>query len=199
MLMTGMGGFQNITITKVEIPAEVVGGLKVRCIATFRNPSIVTIFLGTVMLDAVHQSTTVASVTSPDLTVVPGDNVLQINGIILANPFLSNPPLANEMFSDIMEGKPIHYFITGVGVSTNGQKIPWITDFVKSIAFHLHIQGNRIDLLHGMMLDNLDLSLTPDGGKLSSNITAKLRCKRMLYQSDGSPTHIPLENTMGCH
>jgi hypothetical protein len=174
-----MGGFQNITITKVEIPAEVVGGLKMRRVATFRNPSIVTIFLGTVTLDAVHQGITVARLTSADLTVVPGDNILQINGIILANPFLSNPVLANEMFSDIMEGNPIHYFITGVGAS-NGQKIPWITDFVKSIAFQLDIQGNRIDLLHGMMLDNLDLSLTPDGGTLSSDITAKLRCSRYI-------------------
>jgi hypothetical protein len=177
-LMIGMGGFQNIAISELDIPAEVVGGLKLRCTARFRNHSIVTIFLGSVMLEATHQGEIVARVTSADLTVVPGDNILQINGIILAEQLLKKPSLANQIFSDIMEGYPINYSIIGVGTSTTGQKIPWITSIIKKIAFELDIQGNRIDLLYGMMLDNLDLSLTTEGGTLSSDIRAKLRCNR---------------------
>ena len=159
-----------------------------------------TASLGSPTFEVSYGGIAVARIIVDDLVIVPGDNVLRIEAMLLRESFLNNPIIASELFSVIIAGHEVEYLVTGLGTVAHDRKIAWLTTFVKSFIIKAQYHRNKIDFLQDMILSNTELLLTAVGGTVSSNITAKLKCSipiPVIFHCSSSD--IPLANISDGH
>jgi hypothetical protein len=175
-LTIGLYELTNITIPKFDLPAQINGGIEMVSTSVIDNPSHVGVFLGNTTLGLSFKGVTIANVTANNFDFVPGTNSVSMGGVLLASAFVNNTRLANELFSAVVAGDPVNMIVFGIGTKVNGQNIPWLSKLVTAINSPIILTRAKSELLKQLTLSNITLSLTTDGGTMSSDINADIQC-----------------------
>ena len=198
MLTIGLNGVPNIAVTNFDLPAEVRGGIELISTTIIPNPSNVSILMGDASFGISFDDITIANITADNLNFSPGKNNITMRGLLLADAFI-NATLATQLFSAIIAGKAVKSTVVGLGSEINGTNVPWLTNIVTSINAPIILQQDATTIIQGVNLSNISLALTPDGGLMSADIDANIRCMTKLIQSDASTVPIPYRHSISVH
>ena len=102
--------------------------------------------------------------------------MVQMNGTLLESALSNNSFLASQLFSAIVGGNSVSCTVQGLDAVVDGDTIPWLTNIITAIDAPIVLQRNISSLLGNLALSDLALTLTPDGGSMSANITTGISC-----------------------
>jgi len=103
VLLNGINNFPNVKINSFDLPSNYPsGGISLALSTTLFNPSIGTVPIGDMALDLMVGETKLGSVFATGVTIVPGDNILQLTGYI--NPAAEDIDVASSFFSAYIQG-----------------------------------------------------------------------------------------------
>lgn len=131
--------------------------------------------MGNATFGILYDGILIANITADDMMYGPGQDNTTMHGLLLADAF-TNASLATQLFSAIIAGKPVNSTVVGQGATVNGTDIPWLTNIVTSIDAPIILQQNSTDIIQGVNLTNISLAFTPEGGTMSADIEADIRC-----------------------
>lgn len=168
--MNQFNGFSIADATLV-LPAE-SDGTNLIGNATLPNPSVISLEVGTLTLDIKAGDLVIGNATLADVTLVPGDNVLPLRGILDLKTVIKN--LAAVLKAEASAIKAGNLSINAVATSVvwNGTLVPYYTDILKELTLttsiglggilkntinYLKSEGNLTDVLKNLTSD-LNLS-----------------------------------------
>lgn len=164
--MNQFNGF-GINDATLVLPAE-SDGTNLIGNASLPNPSVITLEIGTIILDAKAGDLVIGNVTLEDVTLRPGDNILPLRGVLDLTTVIKN--LAAVIKAEASAIKAGNLTINAVTTSIvwNGTLVPYYTDILKELTLtasiglgavlkntisYLKSQGNLTDVLKNITGD----------------------------------------------
>ena len=143
-----------------------------------------------------YDGSTIATISAHDLKLQPGDNMVNMSGVLFSKALCSEVKLASKLFSAILAGKTIRYTITGKGTQVRGRKIPWLSRFIKSISTSTLFHPSKTNVVREIKLGKLDLKLALDGGTVNADIEMDIQRSPPAYIVDTSALSISFADSI---
>lgn len=107
--------------------------------ASLPNPSVLTLDIGTIVLDVKSGDLVIGNATLKDITIKPGDNVFPLTGILDIHTMVSNlrEVLASQAKA-IATGNLALDTVTR-SVTWNGELVPYYTDVMKQLTLTANV------------------------------------------------------------
>jgi hypothetical protein len=165
--MAGIDGLPYVTVDSftitgvLEPPSVPRPALAVAVQATMLNPSSASFFMGAVTTFGLYaeDGQRLGSASAFNATLVPGYNLLQLNGSIAPEP--AALPTASVVFSRYLSGLNSSVVVVGESVSLAGAPTPqWLSDAIASISANATLPGGDIPLVHGVEVAGISMQAT---------------------------------------
>jgi hypothetical protein len=164
-----------VTVAGVATLPGSVTGLQLACQATLKNPSLLNIFLGDLTFDVEYKKITVGRAAADNVTLIPGNNSIQVKGVVFRDSIANNSVEAEELFSAIVAGEAVAFLAKGVEARVNGRVILWLTELVKTLKLSVVFQPAKADVMQGLKLSNMNFRFAEDESKASLCLGGKIR------------------------
>ncbi|KAL4955344.1 hypothetical protein BDW69DRAFT_121086 [Aspergillus filifer] len=158
--------FEGFSITDPKLlltPNE--NGSNLVANATLPNPSVMTLQIGTTLLDLKSDNYTLGNATLDDLILYPGNNTVPVNGNIDLDYLIDNLGGILATQGDALSKGFLRLEAIGRSVEWNGEEVPYYTEAMKALTLTADVA------LGALVTNTLDGILKPNGTNIFSNLT----------------------------
>ncbi|KAL4929873.1 DUF3712 domain-containing protein [Aspergillus undulatus] len=158
--------FEGFSITDPELLLNASRGEKnLVADATLPNPSVMTLQIGTTLLDLKSDNYTLGNATIDDLMLYPGNNTVPVNGIIDIEYLIDNLGGILKTQGDALNKGFLRLEAIGRSVEWNGEEVPYYTEAMKELTLTADVS------LAALISNTLDGVLKPNGTNIFHNLT----------------------------
>ncbi|KAL4966341.1 DUF3712 domain-containing protein [Aspergillus stella-maris] len=158
--------FEGFSITDPKLlltPNE--NGSNLVANATLPNPSVMTLQIGTTLLDLKSDNYTLGNATLDDLMLYPGNNTVPVNGNIDLDYLIDNLGGILATQGDALSKGFLRLEAIGRSVEWNGEEVPYYTEAMKALTLTADVA------LGALVINTLDGVLKPNGTNIFHNLT----------------------------
>eukprot|EP01117_Protostelium_nocturnum_P011429 TRINITY_DN4144_c0_g3_i1.p1 TRINITY_DN4144_c0_g3~~TRINITY_DN4144_c0_g3_i1.p1 ORF type:complete len:1084 (+),score=345.45 TRINITY_DN4144_c0_g3_i1:487-3252(+) len=172
--LVGMAGFNDTTVTNLNLPRDAKdGGIKIFISVIMKNPSVATMAMGDLNFLQIYKGEQIGYLVSKNVTLVPGDNHLNLSGSIILpkneSSVRGNDPnrrALQEFFNRYIAGLTSPVTVKGNANTTTNNIPEWVVKVINSLEITTEIQGTNKKIIQGLNLNSMEMSIP---GNASSN------------------------------
>ncbi|KAL5334492.1 hypothetical protein BJX70DRAFT_17187 [Aspergillus crustosus] len=161
-----LNSFEGFSIEnpKLLLPAQ-EDGTNLIANATLPNPSVMTLEIGTTILDLKSGNYTLGNATLKDLTLYPGNHSAPVSGILDLPYLIDNiePILATQ--GDSLSRGFLRLECTGRSVVYDGEEVPYYTEAMRELTLTAEVA------LGSLVINTLQGVIKPNGTNIFHNLT----------------------------
>ncbi|KAF9899104.1 hypothetical protein EC991_009586, partial [Linnemannia zychae] len=158
-------GLAGIKIEKFSLPGDEPNGkgILVNIDTTVTNPSAIQMYMGALTLAISYKDTLMGYVTSSNLTMVRGAQVLSMKGYLVPQSTPEGLAVTSEMMSRYIGNIATDTIATGFEVKPDGvNSVEWLSAAVKNLKLTVPLQSpTPLQLIKALNLGALGLTFTP--------------------------------------
>ncbi|KAF9114560.1 hypothetical protein BGW39_003326, partial [Mortierella sp. 14UC] len=158
-------GLSGIKIEKFSLPGDDPNGkgILVNIDTSVTNPSAIQMYMGSLTLAISYKDTLMGYVTSSNLTMVRGAQVLSMKGYLVPQSTPEGLAVTSEMMSRYIGNVATDTIATGFEVKPDGvNSIEWLSTAVKQLKLTVQLQSPApLQLIKSLNLGALGLTFTP--------------------------------------
>eukprot|EP00735_Rhodelphis_limneticus_P004875 TRINITY_DN1652_c0_g1::TRINITY_DN1652_c0_g1_i1::g.17698::m.17698 TRINITY_DN1652_c0_g1::TRINITY_DN1652_c0_g1_i1::g.17698 ORF type:complete len:1060 (+),score=345.35,DUF3712/PF12505.3/3.7e+02,DUF3712/PF12505.3/1.1e-16,DUF3712/PF12505.3/1.3e-09,DUF3712/PF12505.3/1e-09,DUF3712/PF12505.3/7.4e+03,LEA_2/PF03168.8/24,LEA_2/PF03168.8/97,LEA_2/PF03168.8/5.5e+03,LEA_2/PF03168.8/89,LEA_2/PF03168.8/3.3e+03,LEA_2/PF03168.8/7.4e+02,LEA_2/PF03168.8/1.1,LEA_2/PF03168.8/45 TRINITY_DN1652_c0_g1_i1:113-3292(+) len=165
----GMGGLSDVTIGKIDLPANHPdGGVILLTDMILRNPSDTAMVVGDVIFDVMYKGKYMATLKAADTTLAPGANALKLEGRLL--PAQEDLEIAGEFFSQYLNGQDSIIHAVGSDACTDMATYPiaWVQNAIRSLDIETVFPGGDFDIMGDINIQNLKVGFDSNDQPITS-------------------------------
>lgn len=151
-ILQALNNLKDTKMLEIDVPGNASGpigsGLSLIANGSIYNPSVVTIFLGRVLMEMYLNDTYMGCFEFEQFNLFPGTNIIKIEGVLLPQ----NLQKTSYFFVDYLTG--VDSFVSVSAISQ--ENIEWLNDAVSSLAIQVLVPG-RINFEIVSQMNVLDL------------------------------------------
>ncbi|KAL4874464.1 hypothetical protein BJY04DRAFT_13281 [Aspergillus karnatakaensis] len=161
-----LNSFEGFTIEnpKLLLPAQ-EDGTNLIANATLPNPSVMTLEIGTTVLDLKSGKHTLGNATLEDLMLYPGNHSLPVNGILDLPYLIDNIGDILSTQGDALSRGFLRLECVGRSVVWNGVEVPYYTEAMRELTLTAEVA------LGSLVINTLEGVLKPNGTNIFHNLT----------------------------
>ncbi|KAL3460306.1 hypothetical protein BJX64DRAFT_263633 [Aspergillus heterothallicus] len=161
--LNSFAGF-SIADPKLLLPAR-EDGVNLIANATLPNPSVMTLQIGTTLLDLKSGEYTLGNATIDDLMLYPGNHSVPVEGIIDVDYLISNLGDILGTQGDALSRGFLRLEAVGRNVTFEGVEIPYYAEAMRQLTLTAEVA------LGSLVINTLEGVLKPNGTNIFSNLT----------------------------
>ncbi|KAL4922905.1 hypothetical protein BDW62DRAFT_4605 [Aspergillus aurantiobrunneus] len=161
--LNSFAGF-SIEDPKLLLPAR-PDGTNLIANATLPNPSVMTLQIGTTILDLKSGDYTLGNATIEDLMLYPGNHSVPVNGIIDLPYLIDNLHSILETQGDALNKGFLRLDTVGRSVVYDGEEVPYYTEAMQELTLTADVA------LGSLVINTLQGVIAPNGTNIFSNLT----------------------------
>ncbi|OAQ27885.1 hypothetical protein K457DRAFT_33537, partial [Linnemannia elongata AG-77] len=158
-------GLSGIKIEKFSLPGDdpTGKGILVNIDTTVNNPSAIQMYMGSLTLAISYKDTLMGYVTSSNLTMVRGSQILSMKGYLVPQSTPEGLAITSEMMSRYIGNLVTDTIATGFEVKPDGvNSVEWLSTAVKQLKLTVPLQSPApLQLIKSLNLGALGLTFTP--------------------------------------
>ncbi|KAF9272746.1 hypothetical protein BGZ88_004449, partial [Linnemannia elongata] len=158
-------GLSGIKIEKFSLPGDdpTGKGILVNIDTTVNNPSAIQMYMGALTLAISYKDTLMGYVTSSNLTMVRGSQILSMKGYLVPQSTPEGLAITSEMMSRYIGNLVTDTIATGFEVKPDGvNSVEWLSTAVKQLKLTVPLQSPApLQLIKSLNLGALGLTFTP--------------------------------------
>ncbi|KAG9064577.1 hypothetical protein KI688_002835 [Linnemannia hyalina] len=158
-------GLSGIKIEKFALPGDDPSGkgILIDIDTTVNNPSSIQMYMGALTLAISYKDTLMGYVTSSNLTMVRGPQILSMKGYLVPQSTPESLAIVSEMMSRYVGNELTDTIATGFEVKPDGvNSIEWLSTAVKQLKLTVPLQSpSPLQLIKSLNLGALGLAFTP--------------------------------------
>ncbi|KAI8873166.1 hypothetical protein GQ42DRAFT_118311 [Ramicandelaber brevisporus] len=161
----GMGGLQNVKITKFDMPNDAPdgNGAVVKLSTDMQNPSPIAVQLGTIDLKMFYKDYTLGIVSAEGATLGRAGTNLDLQGVIPRPSDDNGRAILSELFSNYASNRPSNTTAVGVSVKPDGKnEVSWLSKGLKAMVLHVPLAPpTPMQLITGIKINDMNLNFDP--------------------------------------
>ncbi|RGB35271.1 hypothetical protein C1646_123339 [Rhizophagus diaphanus] len=178
--MGGMQNFPSVKIDSFNAPAEHPdGGIEIEINSTLGNPSPINVELGDLVFDVEYLGHIVGVVGATGVTLVSGDNKLDLKGRLIPQNSTEALAAVGDLFSKFITGQNATTSVIAKSVRPNNESAPisWLQSAFVGTKLSVVLQGGKdLKIISSVDINALDLQFNNENPYIpmasSSSLTA---------------------------
>ncbi|RIA99313.1 hypothetical protein C1645_705566 [Glomus cerebriforme] len=162
--MGGMQNFPSVKIDSFNAPAEHPdGGIEIEINSTLGNPSPINVELGDLVFDVEYLGYIVGEVGATGVTLVSGDNKLDLKGRLIPQNSTDALAAVGDLFSKFITGQNATTNVIAKSVRPNNESAPisWLQSAFEGTRLSVVLQGGKdIKVINSVDINTLDLQFS---------------------------------------
>ncbi|GBC00089.1 hypothetical protein RclHR1_03740013 [Rhizophagus clarus] len=162
--MGGMQNFPSVRIDNFNAPAEHPdGGIEIEINSTLGNPSPIDVELGDLVFDVEYLGHIVGEVGATGVTLVSGDNKLDLKGRLIPQNSTDALAAVGDLFSKFITGQNATTSVIAKSVRPNNESPPisWLQSAFEGTELSVVLQGGKdLKVINSVDINALDLQFT---------------------------------------
>jgi len=164
--MGGMQNFPSVTIDSFNAPSEdPQGGIVVEIVSTMGNPSPISVQLGDLTFDIQYLNRTIGEVSATNITLLQGDNKLNLNGRLIPQNTTESLAAVSDLFSKYIAGQNATTDVVAklVKPNNNTEPVSWLQSAFLGTRLSVVLAGpQNLTVISGVTINTLDLDFLTD-------------------------------------
>ncbi|KAF9348217.1 hypothetical protein BGX34_002599, partial [Mortierella sp. NVP85] len=164
--VNAFNSLEGVAIQKFSLPGDDPAGrgITIEIDTTVTNPSSIQMYMGSLTLAISYKNTLMGYVTSSDLTMVRGPQVLKMKGYLIPQTTPEGLADTSEMMSRYIGNLMTDTVATGFEVKPDGvNSVEWLSAAIKNLKLTVPLQSPQpLQLIKALNLGALGLVFTPE-------------------------------------
>nr|CAG8533849.1 8518_t:CDS:2 [Entrophospora candida] len=156
---------QNIVLSKDITMGDPQGGIVVQIVSTMGNPSPISVQLGDLTFDIQYLNHTIGEVSATNITLLQGDNKLNLNGRLIPQNTTDSLAAVSDLFSKFIAGQNATTDVVAklVKPDNNTEPVSWLQSAFLGTRLSVVLAGpQNLSVITGVTINTLDLDFLTD-------------------------------------